>query len=47
MCHSLGARKLPGRVRILAYGDETCNDFGLSLNDRPYCLTTCLGLIRA
>jgi len=46
MCHSVGPRKSPGRVRILAYGDETCNDFDLSENDRPYCLTTCLELMR-
>jgi hypothetical protein len=46
MCHSVGARKSPARICILAYGDETCNDFDLSENDSPYCLTACLGLMR-
>ena len=46
MCHSVGARKLPGHVSILAYGDETCNDFDLSENDSPYRLTACAWLSR-
>jgi hypothetical protein len=47
MCHSVGARKLPGHVSILAYGDETCNDFDLSENDRSFCLTASGGLLQA
>jgi hypothetical protein len=40
MCHSVGARKSPSSKLIIAYGDETCNDFDLSENDRPNCMSS-------